>query len=61
MEEVVWLYDERCFAILVHRGAYYSEVYIPGSEHAEDIIEVSNDDYDFWEERAIDYEPDDGC
>lgn len=55
--EVVWLKHHRHYAYLVHRGAYYSEV-----EWAENLIlhkeTVENDDYEFWEERAIDFESD---
>lgn len=56
MEEVVWLHEYRTFAFLVSRGAYISFVTVDGKE----VFEVENDDYDFWEERAIDYDTDDG-
>jgi len=58
MEEVVWLSEERHFAFLGHRDAYFSVVY--WFENGERItMIVENDEYELWEERAIDYESDD--
>lgn len=54
-DEVVWLKEDRRFAFLVSRDAYYSIVrYTAGGIDYE--VQVENDDYDLWEERAIDYE-----
>jgi hypothetical protein len=58
-DEIVWLFEQRRYALLVSRHAYYSVVkYV---EHGLDIeIEVMNDDYEFWDERAtgIEYDTD---
>lgn len=55
--EIVWLKNRRQYAYLVRRGAYFSDV-----EWTEDGIiyndTVENDDYEFWEERAIDFDAD---
>lgn len=57
MEEVVWLKEQRRFGILVQWNAHYSIV-----SYREDgvdyEVEIENDDYDLWSERAIDYESD---
>lgn len=58
MKEVVWLSELRRFAFLVSRGAFYSTVYIPKDTGKDDTIVVENDDYELWEERAIEYESD---
>jgi len=54
-DEVVWLFYEKRFAFLVSRHAYHSVVRYQdnGFEHE---VEVMNDEYELWEERAIDYE-----
>lgn len=57
MEEVVWLHEQRRFAFLVSRNAYFSVVSY--SQDGGGFI-VDNDDYELWEERAIDYESDGG-
>lgn len=59
MDEVVWLHEYRRFGFLTRRYAYISLVtmQIEGGEWQQ--VEVDNDDYDLWEERAIDYESDD--
>lgn len=55
MPEVVWLIYEKHFAFLIHRGAYYSNIeYVRDGKWYEEDIE--NNEYEFWEERAIDYE-----
>lgn len=56
--EVIWLTELRRFAFLVSRNAYYSVVKftLDGRHYV-----IDNDYYEFWEERAIDYESDDGC
>lgn len=54
-DEVVWLKEDRRFAFLVSRGAYYSIVRYT-AEGTDFEVQVENDDYDIWEERAIDYE-----
>jgi hypothetical protein len=53
MDEVVWLKEDRGFAFLIKRNAFYSTVLYLGEE-----IEVENDDYEYWSERSIDYESD---
>lgn len=55
--EVVWLREKGRFAFLVHRGAFFSTVkwFDEGIEYEDDI---ENDDYEFWEERSIEFEPD---
>ena len=60
MEEVVWLHDYRRFGFLVARGAWASTIQYQtdGGEWVEEV--VLNDDYDLWEERAIEYDTDDG-
>lgn len=53
--EVVWVFDEECYGILVQRNAYYSIVRISDGGLYRDI-EVDNDDYISWEDRATEYE-----
>lgn len=54
---VVWLLEDRHFAFLLHRGAYYSTVtYTRDGTDYEVVIE--NDDYEEWEDHALDYEQD---
>lgn len=55
-DEVVWLLDERRFAYLISRNATYSVV---SYNQGLDCFLIDNDDYEFWEERAIEYESDD--
>ncbi len=59
MNEVVWLHEHRRFGLLLKRDAYQSIIFmqISETEWVQDLVE--NDDYDLWEERAIDYESDD--
>lgn len=57
MEEVVWLNEYRRFAFLVSRNAYYSVVSF--NPNGLGCFIIDNDDYELWEERAIDYESDD--
>lgn len=55
--EVVWLFGRNRYAFLVHRGAYYSTV----RWDEESILyeeEIENNDYEFWSERAIEFESD---
>jgi hypothetical protein len=52
MNEVVWLHEYRTFAFLQHRGTFFSTVNLPG----EGELVIENDDYDLWDERAIEYE-----
>lgn len=55
--EIVWLHDERTYAILVSMGAYYSKVkYTRGGIDYELIVD--NDDFETWEERAIEHTED---
>lgn len=54
-DEIVWLKEERRPAILVSRGAFFSVIrYITNGIEYE--VDVENDDYEFWEERAFDFE-----
>lgn len=59
MEEVVWLHEFRRFAFLLKRDAYHSLVVMQNDAGESEQLVVENDDYDLWEERAIDYESDD--
>lgn len=53
--EVVWLLEKRRYALLLNMGAYYSQVlWTENGIDYEDLI--PNDEWEFWEERAIDYE-----
>lgn len=55
--DIIWLIEQRRFAFLVSRNAFYSMVsYDPTGRES---FEVDNDDYEYWEERAIEYESDD--
>lgn len=56
--EIVWLIEDRHFAILLHRGAYYSTVQYTRDGTDYEVV-VENDDYEDWEEHALDYEQDD--
>lgn len=57
-EEVVWLKTQRRWAFLVSRGAWYSVVHWRENDiDYEDTVE--NDDYEFWTERAIEFNSDD--
>lgn len=53
--EVVWLHDERTYAFLIHRGAYFSTVVYSRDGVDYEVI-VENDEYTIWEEWAIDEE-----
>lgn len=55
--EIVWLTLRRHYAFLVRRGAYFSEVAFTreGIEHR---LDIENDEYELWEDRAIDYDTD---
>jgi hypothetical protein len=56
--EMVWLLTQRRWAVLTHLGAHYSTVeWVENGIEYEDIIE--NDDYEFLEDRAFEFEPDD--
>lgn len=55
--EVVWLHTERIYAVLVRRDAFFSIVrYTSGGIDYE--VQVENDDYDIFEERATEFESD---
>lgn len=55
--EVVWLLGAKRWAFLVSRGAYYSRVrWEENGTLFEETVE--NADYEFWIERAIEFEPD---
>ena len=56
-DEIVWLLEERTFAVLVNRGAWFSMVkYTRGGIDYE--VQVSNDEYEFIKERDVDDEQD---
>lgn len=55
--EIVWLLEDRHFAILLHRGAYYSTVKYKRDGMDYEVI-IENDDYEDWEEHATVYEQD---
>lgn len=55
--EIVWLTEERHFALLVQRNAFYSLVRYTREGTDYEVV-VKNDDYEFWEEYAFDYEQD---
>lgn len=50
--EIVWLTYYRTYAKLVSRGAFFSVVEIPDAGR----VLIENDDYEFWEDRAIEFE-----
>lgn len=55
--EIVWLTEERTYAILVRLGAWYSTVkYTRGGVDYE--VVVSNDEFEYWEDHAIDHTED---
>lgn len=49
--DVIWLLDHRRFAFLISRHAHYSIVRVD-----DQLWQVLNDDYEYWEERAFEYE-----
>lgn len=53
-DEVVWLREQRRFAFLVARGAFYS--FVSYRFDGQDSFLVENDEYDLWEERSITFE-----
>jgi hypothetical protein len=54
--ELVWLLNDRHFAVLVNRGAFFSTVkYTRDGNDYE--VEIENNDYEFYED-ANDYECD---
>lgn len=55
--EIVWLTEERHFAVLVQRDAFFSIVKYTRDGNDYEVI-IENDDYETWEEHAIDYEQD---
>jgi len=55
--EYVWLTDERTFAELVRLGAHFSTVRYTREGIDYEVI-VSNDEFDYWEDDASDYDED---
>lgn len=55
--EIVWLLEDRHFAILLNRGAFYSTVAFTRDGVDYEVV-IENDDYEEWEDHAIDYESD---
>lgn len=47
MEEIVWLTDERCFAVLVKLGAHFSTVRY-NKEGIDYEVIVFNDEFDYY-------------
>lgn len=47
MDELVYLYDEGCYGILVERHAYHSIVRYAKDGIEYEGVQVDNDDYDF--------------
>jgi hypothetical protein len=60
MEEVVWLHEYRRFGFLISQGAYVSTIQYQDDDGHWIKEAVENDDYDLWEERATDYDTNDG-
>lgn len=54
-DDIVWLNQWRTYAILLNRGAYFSQVKII-RKGQEVLLDVENDEYEFWEDHAIDFE-----
>jgi hypothetical protein len=55
--EIVWLYEQRTFAVLVTMGAYFSRVKYT-REGIDYEIDVDNDEWEFYERHIHDYEQD---
>lgn len=58
MEEVVWLHEYRRFGFLLSVGAHASIIQFQDDDGHWIKEPILNDDYDLWEERAIDYDTD---
>lgn len=56
-KEIVWLTEDRHFALLIQRDAFYSLVAYTREGINYEVV-VKNDDYEFWEEYGFDYEQD---
>lgn len=53
--QFIWLFEERTFGVLIEMGAYFSRVrYVHGGIDYD--IYVENDEFEFWEDHAIEYE-----
>lgn len=46
MDKIVWLNEERCFAVLVSKHAHYAVVRLLDQDLNSYEMEVLNDDYD---------------
>lgn len=55
--EIVWLFEERMYGVLVTLGAFYSTVRYT-REGIDYEVQIANDEFEFWESYAIDYEQD---
>lgn len=55
--EIVWLLEERTFGILVKMGSFYSTVRYTRDGYDYEVL-IENNDYELWEEHALDYETD---
>lgn len=58
MDEVVWIHELRRFGFLVERHATHSKIRYQENNDTWTEALVENDDYDLWEERAIEFETD---
>lgn len=56
--DVVWLHEHRRFGFLKILNTTHSLVAFETQEYGWVMKWVENDDYDLWEERTIEYEPD---
>lgn len=56
--DVVWLHEHRRFGFLKTLNTTHSLVAFETQEYGWVMKWVENDDYDLWEERTIEYEPD---
>jgi hypothetical protein len=60
VDKIVWLKDERCFAVLQAVHAHYSVVRLFDEQLNTYELEVLNDDYEYREEDDFDAERDGG-
>lgn len=58
MPEVVWLTEERTYGVLILMGAHFSVIRYYRNGVGHDML-IENEEYEFWEDRAIEYGTDD--
>lgn len=56
-KEIVWLTEVRTYGLLIRRDAFMSTVVIPRGKQWI-TLEIENDEYEMWEDRATEYEAD---